>query len=272
MPGKSARKPGGPGQPGEKGSQQGEFLPRDPATGQPLEPRPQPGYYPGFNTLGQQKFWDEATRRVVLDRVNKVPSIRFFTSNEQELMEAVCARLLPQDDRDPAHRIPLVNYMDERLSQNRIDGYRYEDMPPDREAHRLGLEGIEAIARKLHGKSFTELAPLHQEEVLQTIHDGNPPAGAEIWERMSVTRYWTLLMQDAIEAYYAHPYAWDEIGFGGPAYPRGYMRQENGLAEPWEVDEQPYSWEAPPGAPSAEFKPLGGAAKKQTPVGQEGTH
>jgi hypothetical protein len=21
---------------------------------------------------------------------------------------------------------------------------------------------------------------------------------------------------------YAHPYAWDEIGFGGPAYPRGY--------------------------------------------------
>ena len=53
---------------------------------------------------------------------------------------------------------------------------------------------------------------------------------------MPVKHYWTLLVQDAVEAYYAHPYAWDEIGFGGPAYPRGYMRLERGQPEPWEVE------------------------------------
>jgi hypothetical protein len=249
-----------------------ENLPVDPATHQPLKPRPQPGYYPGFNTLGQQKFWDEATRRVVLNRVHNVPPIRFFNPSEAELLRVVCARLLPQEDRDAEHKIPIVNFIDDRLYHNRIEGYQFEDMPPDREAHRLGLQAIEAIAQEMFDRSFVELAPLQQEQVLQTIHDGKPPAGEEIWQRMPEVRYWTLLLQDAIEAYYAHPYAWDEIGFGGPAYPRGYMRQQNGLAEPWEADEQPYAWNAPTGAPSAEYKPLGGAGNTQTPVGQEGTH
>ena len=27
-----------------------------------------------------------------------------------------------------------------------------------------------------------------------------------------------------LAAFYSHPWAWNEIGFGGPAYPRGYMR------------------------------------------------
>ena len=43
-------------------------------------------------------------------------------------------------------------------------------------------------------------------------------------------------MQDALEGYYAHPWAWDEIGFGGPAYPRAYTRLERGEPEPWEVE------------------------------------
>ena len=54
-----------------------------------------------------------------------------------------------------------------------------------------------------------------------------PPAAHDIWKQMDVKRFWLLLVQDVVGAYYAHPYAWDEIGFGGPAYPRGYMRLEN---------------------------------------------
>ncbi len=72
-------------------------------------------------------------------------------------------------------------------------------------------------------------------------------------------RYFLRLVTDACEAYYAHPWAWDEIGFGGPAYPRGYFRLENGEPEPWEVDERRYEWHAPPGSPSAEYKEVGGS-------------
>jgi hypothetical protein len=253
-----------------------ERLPIDPTTGRPLPVRAQPGYYPGYSTLGQQEFWDEATRAVVLARVQNVPPIRFFTPEEETIMHAVCDRILPQDDRDDAHKVPILNYIDERLSSGRIDGYHYENMPPDGEAHRLGLQAIDAIAHHLYNTSFVELGPLDQERVLETIHNGTPPAAHEIWQRMSVHHYWSLLLQDAIEAYYAHPYAWDEIGFGGPAYPRGYMRQERGQPEPWEVDEQRYAWAPPPLSVSGiDSTPAWAQAhphKGHPAVGQEGTH
>jgi hypothetical protein len=180
---------------------------------------------------------------------------------------------LPQDDRDEAHRIPLVNTIDDRLFHRRIDGYRFEDMPPDHEAHRLGLQAINAIAHHMFDNDFVHLGQREQDAVLQTIHDGQPPAAHEIWQKMSVHRFWMLLMQDAVDAYYAHPYAWDEIGFGGPAYPRGYMRLEGGKPEPWEVEEQRYAWRAPANALSDTYTPVDGpGGHAQQPSGQEGTH
>ena len=243
-----------------------------PSTGEPLEPREQPGYYPRFNTLAQKAFWDEATRLTVMARVQETPPIRFFSREEAELMKAVCDRVLPQDDRDDAHKIPAVNFIDERLYANRLDGYRYEGMPPDQEAHRLGLKAIDEIARYMFDDSFVSLRPSEQERVLKTVHDGKPPAGHEIWKRMSVRHFWLLLVQDVVGAYYAHPYAWDEIGFGGPAYPRGYMRLENGEPEPWEVREKRYEWTPPPGSPSAKFTPVGGLSEHKASPGQGGTH
>ncbi|MEO8727525.1 MAG: gluconate 2-dehydrogenase subunit 3 family protein, partial [Acidobacteriaceae bacterium] len=182
----------------------------------------QPGYYPGYDILSQQKFWDETTRATVLKRVNQIPKIRFFSPEQARLMEAVLARILPQDDREINRqpRIPLLGTIDERLHSGRIDGYRFEDMPPDREAYVLGLKAIDQIANSMHHRNFADLAIDEQEALLKSLHDGKPPAAHEIWERLPVARFWMLLLQDAIEAYYAHPDAWNEIGFGGPAYPR----------------------------------------------------
>lgn len=248
-------------------------LPIEHTSRQPILPQSQPGYYRGFSTLSQDAFWDEATRNVVHARVTQVPPIRFFTPEERPLMQAVCDRLLPQDDRDDTHKIPVVNYIDNRLYNRNIDGYRFEDMPPDHEAHRLGLQAIEAIAQHMYHASFIDLGPREQDSVLQTLHDANPPAAHDIWQRMSIQHFWLLLMQDVLDAYYSHPYAWDEIGFGGPAYPRGYMRLENGKPEPWEVEEQRYEWDAPDTALSDVYKPLGGpGGHKQQPSGQEGAH
>lgn len=262
-----------PMQSGTNAQVDADRLPVDAITGQPLPPREQPGYYPGFSTLSQQAYWDEATRKVVLARVEQVPPIRFFSAEQARLMQAVCDRLMPQDDRDEAHKIAIVNYIDNRLYNRNIDGYRFEDMPPDHEAHLLGLKAIEAIAQHMFHQSFVELEPHEQDQVLQTIHDGNPPAAGDIWQKMSVTRFWMLLMQDAVDAYYAHPYAWDEVGFGGPAYPRGYMRLENGKPEPWEVEEQRYEWKAPSTSLSDVYRQIGGPGGHKTQTsGQEGTH
>ncbi|MDQ6943705.1 MAG: gluconate 2-dehydrogenase subunit 3 family protein, partial [Candidatus Eremiobacteraeota bacterium] len=77
---------------------------------------------------------------------------------------------------------------------------------------------------------------------------------------------------DCAEAYYAHPWAWDEIGFGGPAYPRAYMRLERGEPEPWETNEKRYAWEPPEGSESGAYEPVGGQPEHLGSPGQGGTH
>ncbi len=120
-------------------------------------------------------------------------------------------------------------------------------------------------------QGFAELAPIEQDTILKSIHDGDKWAAHEIWDRMSIDRFWHLLVQDCVTAYYAHPWAWDEIGYGGPAYPRAYTRLEGGLPEPWEVDERRYDWEAPASSLSDAYEESG--ASSDTPAhGQGGTH
>jgi hypothetical protein len=257
----------------EKSAPEVDRRPLNPKTGKPRACTEQPGYYAGFSTLGQQQFWDEATRRKVLDRVHKIPPIRFFTQEEAMLMEALSAHILPQDDRHPSRRIPIVPRIDERLHKGRTPGYRFAKMPPDGDAYRLGFTAIEQMAKKSHGRSFLELSWGEQDELLKSIHDAKPKDGAaEIWEKMEVHRYWALLVQDCAEVYYSHPWAWDEIGFGGPAYPRGYMRLEHGEPEPWEVEEQRYDWDAPRDAVSDPKGPDIAAHGEHPPAGQGGTH
>lgn len=246
-------------------------LPIDPKTGKPLPPRAQPGYYPGFSTLEQQAFWDEATREVVLARVERIPPIRFF-GEDLPLATALFDRILPQDDRDEQHRIPIVHYVDERLHDGVGDGYRYADAPSERECYRLGFQGVEAIARHLHGRSFVELGPTEQDEIILSLREDNPPAGGDVWQRFDAIRFFELLVTDAVDAYYAHPYAWDEIGFGGPSYPRGYMRLENGLPEPWEVAERRYEWEPPATSRSDTYVPLAGLVSERARPREGGTH
>lgn len=243
---------------------------RDGKTRTPLPPRDQPGYYPGYSTMGQKAYWDAATRDSIEDRVNSVPPIRFFTPNELPTIEAIVSRILPQNDRIPERQIPVLNYIDERLFEGQIDGYRFADMPPDRDAYRLGIQAIDETALKMGGKPFAALDPLKQDEVLKTVHDGKEVAAHKIWKKMSIHRFWHILVQDCVTAYYSHPWAWDEIGYGGPAYPRAYTRLEGGLPEPWEIDEQPYEWLAPVDSLSDTYEPLG--AGPVSAPGQGGTH
>jgi len=249
-----------------------DLLLRDPATGEPLPPRAQPGYYPGYSTLAQRRAWEPATRELVLDRVENVPPIRFFSADEIALLSAICDRILPQDDRDAGHRIPIVPQIDKRLYEGSSDGYRYDDMPPDPQAYRRALAAIDGTARRRFARGFLELAVYEREALLAALHDADLAGADDLWHGLPVHRFWMLLVQDCVEAYYAHPYAWDEIGFGGPAYPRAYMRLERGDPEPWEVRERRYAWRAPDGSRSDAPGPVAGTTEHYGAAGAGGTH
>lgn len=216
-----------------------------PDTGNELTQRVQPGYYPGWDVMSQSAYWDAATRTLMEERLGASKPLRFFNDAEAITMTALLERIVPQNDRLPANRIPLLPSLDSRLYENRIEGYRFEDMPSDQQAYRWAIESLDVMAHEVFNGAFAQLTVHSQELLLQSLHDGEPVGAKALWQRMNVNRFWTLLVNDACAAYYAHPWSWNEIGFGGPSYPRGYMRLEEGEAEPWEFTEQRYEWAAP---------------------------
>lgn len=196
------------------------------------------GRYPGWDVLSQQDHWDAATRRLILDRVYHVPPIRFFSSQEVETLQAVVDTVLPQGDRPPDRRVPIVHYIDDMQHRGETPGYRYEDMPEERTSWHWGLLGIDQASQALYaGRRFAELTPPERREVLTRLQQGDAPG--EVWQRMPASRFFgSTLLGAVIAAYYGHPYAWDEIGYGGPAYPRGYYGLNHGSREHWEVEER----------------------------------
>jgi hypothetical protein len=122
-----------------------------------------------------------------------------------------------------------------RRAQGTGTGYRYAEMPWDEEAYRRGLAGVDASSRARFSRAFIHLDGEQKDAVLATIEDSDPPG--ESWQRLPAQRFFRLLMQDIVEVYYAHPAAWNEIGFQGPASPRGHIRLALGKRDPWEAEE-----------------------------------
>src|SRR5215216_786480 len=132
--------------------------------------------YPNYNVLDKWSSpdWDDQTRRVVRRRLEEIPPIRFFNEHEARTLAAVAERIIPQPDRDEGEKAPIAPWIDEKLYEDQRDGYRYEELPPQREAWRLGLKGIDEAARALFdGKTFVELDPLSQDVVLRHVERGD---------------------------------------------------------------------------------------------------
>ncbi len=182
--------------------------------------------------------WDDQTRAVVHERLYRVPSIRFFTEPERRLLEAIVERIVPQPDRELMPRIPIVPWIDAKLAADERDGYRYESLPPQREAWRRGLAAIEQTARALYAdRSFLALDALEQEQVLRRIERGDPPG--EGWSDLPAACFFThVLCITIVKVYYAHPLAWSEAGYSGPSSPRGHMRIWEDGVDPWEPREE----------------------------------
>lgn len=171
------------------------------------------GRYPDYDVLANAEHWDEVTRAAIRDRVEHPPPLRFFTWDEVRVLGAFLDVVLAQDGEP---RIPVLAMVDAKLYERRLDGFRYAHMPEDPDTWRL-------VARALAG--FDELGPDERHDVVAGFAEGRLD-GLEIDPGTA----WSVVMRGALSAFYSHPWAWNEIGFGGPAYPRGYMRLQPGPA------------------------------------------
>jgi hypothetical protein len=192
--------------------------------------------YPNYDVLAKRHTpsWNEKTRRVIDQRLAVPREPRFLTAEEFRTLEAIGARIVPQ----PATRapIPVAALIDEKLHKDHGDGYRDHRLPPLREAWQRGLRALDAEARATRGGAFHTLRADEQDALLRAAQAGN--LSNDTWQGMSSKLFFSKrLLPDIVKAYYSHPTAWSEIGYGGPASPRGYVRMDFDRRDPWEAAE-----------------------------------
>jgi hypothetical protein len=183
--------------------------------------------FPGYDVVGEVARWDAVTAGAVLSRLGPSPPVRFFTMAEEAIGRALFDRLLDQTDEP---RVPILEMVDARLAESETDGWRYDELPEDGDAFRVSFAALDEDAQHF-GFGFAALEVAGQDKLIQDVHD----LGENPWHGLRADRVWSLWTRYACTAFYSHPWAWNEIGFGGPAYPRGYKNIGIDSREPWEV-------------------------------------
>ncbi len=191
--------------------------------------------FPGYDVLAKRDTpsWDEPTRRVIDARLATPRAPRFLSRPEWLVADALLRRILPIDE----DAVPLVALLDAKLLADNGDGFRDADMPYMREAWQRGLAALDADAAANHpGRGFAALGGDEQDALLRRMQAGE--ASGDPWHAIDPKKFFTRrVLVDVPALYYGQPAAWNEIGFGGPASPRGYLRLEGDRHDPWEAAE-----------------------------------
>ena len=184
--------------------------------------------FPGFDAAAQARRWDPVTAGAVLSRLGRQSDVRFFTPAEEAAATALCDQLVGQCGEP---RVPVVPLIDARLAGQQADGWRYDDMPEDGQAWRDSLHYLDDDAHAKFSCRFAECPRHDQAAVIKAVQD----LGSGDWHGLNARHVWSLWTRYACTAFYAHPSAWTEIGFPGPAYPRGYKNIGVDAREPFEA-------------------------------------
>jgi hypothetical protein len=189
------------------------------------------GRFPGFDVLDEVDVWDDVTAGVVLARLGPPHDLSFFTPAEVAIALPLLDLLLGQDGEP---RIPVLPLVDLRLATDQTDGWHYDDLPEDAVVWRDSLAFLDQDAHERYGSPFAESATDQQAALIQAVQD----LSGGSWHEYPATQVWSLWTRYACSAFYSHPWAWNEIGFGGPAYPRGYLNPGIDAREKWETPDR----------------------------------
>jgi gluconate 2-dehydrogenase gamma chain len=140
----------------------------------------------------------------------QLEALETLTAAEADILEAVCARLIPSDENGPgAAEARAAHYIDRALTG---------PLRASRDAYAAGLAAIDAYAQSLKGAAFAKLAPGDQDAVL-TDMEKNVATG---FAPNSAT-FFNLLRTHTIQGTFCDPYyggnanfvGWDLIGYPG---------------------------------------------------------
>lgn len=142
------------------------------------------------------------------------PAIAVLDDDQQAVLAALAARLLPQDGQPTP--IDLAGTLHHRLAAGLGDGWRYAVLPPDPEMVGRGLNALDSTAG-----GFVALVGAAQDTVLHEVQSGR--AAGPVWGGVDPARWFEEVLAMLVDIYYSHPLAQEDIGYLGMADARGWQ-------------------------------------------------
>ena len=133
-----------------------------------------------------------------------------LTAAESDLLEAICARIVPTDANGPGAR--------EALAAHYIDRALGGALKESREAYRAGFAAFDRYCRSSRGAAFTELSERDQDSVMIDVE-----TGAATGFVGSSGTFFNMVRTHTLQGTFGDPYyggnanfvGWDLIGFPG---------------------------------------------------------
>jgi hypothetical protein len=141
---------------------------------------------------------------------------RLFDAVQMRTLRAATARLIPAPDI--ADAVDLAGALDAALADGDGDGWRYLNLQPDRELHPLGLDALDAAARRRFASGFEALNPEAQDELLRAAADGRLDSGVE---GLDASRWFEEFLVLLVELHFSHPLVQLAMGYDGMADAHG---------------------------------------------------
>jgi gluconate 2-dehydrogenase gamma chain len=142
--------------------------------------------------------------------VAQLEALETLTAAEADILEAICARLIPADENGPgAAEARAAHYIDRALTG---------PLRASRDAYAAGLAAIDVYAQATKGAPFPKLAPRDQDAVL-TDMESNVATGF----MPNAATFFNLVRTHTIQGTFCDPYyggnanfvGWDLIGYPG---------------------------------------------------------
>lgn len=190
------------------------------------------GHYPGFDVLDQKEAWDEHTRAIVMKRLEAEKAAPAGSKQNLRSFLMCLAGHLLYDDREEVLAF-VASHIEERMAQRDGESQRKRGVPPEDRLITSGLKGLNDVAELRYGQPFLSCDAEQQFDLLRNLQHGSLEATGAMSD-VPQKELFNKLLTLSTEAYASYPQVWSEMGYAGPAYPRGYYRIEQGLHDPWE--------------------------------------
>jgi gluconate 2-dehydrogenase gamma chain len=119
---------------------------------------------------------------------------RTLTEDEGRTLAAACDQIVPPDQDPGAAEAGAVEFIDRQLATR-----RKRDLP----FWRAGIRGLDATARRLHRRAFTELPLETQTALLQEVEQGKGEASD--WGGVAPAEFFDRLRDFTMMSFYGNP-------------------------------------------------------------------